>query len=114
MTGQLSKKAQKEQDEALRQYNEGYERFKQAQGPQDVGELPQIISDRMLKRIGVTAGIPIAIGTLFFPVFYYLKTVADIDVPVWVVYIFSTLAWAGGLAGISYGASGMSAICTLE
>merc|ERR1711976_4909 len=64
---------------------------------------PTQISNDMLTRIIIFAGVPVFTGFLMFPAFYYLKVVQDIDLPTWVVYIATGLAFGGGLAGISYG-----------
>jgi hypothetical protein len=40
---------------------------------------------------------------LLFPLFYYIKKVQGIDLPVWAVYIVQTGVFGGALVGISYG-----------
>lgn len=67
-------------------------------------EVSPIVNNRMFRRMLTFAGAPVAVGIAFFPIFYYIKKVADIDLPTWVVYIFSTATFGAGLAGISYGA----------
>lgn len=49
------------------------------------------------------AGLPVFTGFMMYPAFYYLRVVKDIEVPTWVVYIATGLAFGGGLLGISYG-----------
>lgn len=65
--------------------------------------VPEQITDRMLRRIALFSGGPIVFGMLLFPLFYYIKKVQGIDLPVWAVYIVQTSVFGGGLLGISYG-----------
>lgn len=71
-----------------------------------VAATPQVVTDRMLKRIIVCAGLPVAVGILLLPLFYYLAIQSKArgeDFPMWVVYIAQFFAFGGGLAGITYG-----------
>ena len=65
--------------------------------------IPEVVTERMLQRIGVTVGIPLAVGILFFPLYYYLKVVKKVEIPDWLPFITSlgTFGFAG--FGISYG-----------
>ena len=73
-------------------------------GPQpEMREVSPVVNSRMFRRILAFSGVPIAAGIALFPAFYYLKTVAGVDVPTWVVYFVQSITWGGGLAGISYG-----------
>ena len=72
-------------------------------GDDSAATVPEQITDRMLKRIVIFSGGPIALGMLLFPLFYYVKKVQGVDLPVWVVYIVQTGVFGGGLLGISYG-----------
>lgn len=65
--------------------------------------VPEVVTNRMLKRIAIFAGSPVLVGMLLFPLFYYVKKVQGIDLPVWAVYIVQTTIFGGGLLGISYG-----------
>mmetsp|Transcript_32224 Transcript_32224/g.82475 ORF Transcript_32224/g.82475 Transcript_32224/m.82475 type:complete len:207 (-) Transcript_32224:99-719(-) len=69
----------------------------------EIIETPTEITDNMLQRIIIFSGLPVFTGFLMFPMFYYLKVAKGIDLPTWVVYIATGLAFGGGLAGISYG-----------
>lgn len=69
----------------------------------EIIETPTEITDNMLQRIIIFSGLPVFTGFLMFPMFYYLKVAQGIDLPTWVVYIATGLAFGGGLAGISYG-----------
>mmetsp|Transcript_10463 Transcript_10463/g.20674 ORF Transcript_10463/g.20674 Transcript_10463/m.20674 type:complete len:202 (-) Transcript_10463:558-1163(-) len=65
--------------------------------------VPEQITDRMLRRILLFSGGPLLLGMLLFPLFYYIKKVQGIDLPVWAVYIVQTGVFGGALVGISYG-----------
>lgn len=69
----------------------------------DGGVIPEIVTNRMIGRMGITVGIPLFIGLLFFPFFYYLKVIQKIDVPTWVPFIVSFIFFGTALLGISYG-----------
>ena len=73
-------------------------------------DIPPEIADRMFKRMLAFAAGPALLGLLFFPVFYYLKVVQDVDVPTWLVYVVTGLFFGGSLLGISYGALSTSPI----
>ena len=65
--------------------------------------VPEQITDRMLRRMLMFSIGPVFLGFTLFPLFYYLKKVQDIDIPVWAVYIVQTIIFGGGFLGISYG-----------
>ncbi|KAI9176985.1 hypothetical protein LWI28_009553 [Acer negundo] len=67
------------------------------------GVIPEIVTNRMISRMGLSVGIPLMIGVLFFPLFYYLKVVQKIDVPTWVPFIVSFIFFGTALLGVSYG-----------
>ncbi|XP_010535844.1 PREDICTED: protein PAM68, chloroplastic [Tarenaya hassleriana] len=67
------------------------------------GVIPEIVTNRMISRMGFTVGIPLFIGLLFFPFFYYLKVGLKIDVPTWVPFIVSFIFFGAALLGVSYG-----------
>lgn len=68
-----------------------------------VDTIPEIVTNRMMKRMGLSVGIPLAIGLLFFPFFYYLKVVLKVDVPMWIPVIVSFFFFGTALLGVSYG-----------
>lgn len=76
--------------------------------------VPEAVTNRMLKRIFIFAGTPVLCGMLLFPLFYYIKKVQGIDLPVWAVYIVQTTVFGGGLLGISYGIISTSFDATRE
>ncbi|CAA7406500.1 unnamed protein product [Spirodela intermedia] len=69
----------------------------------DEGTIPEVVTNRMMKRMGLSVGAPLAVGLLFFPFFYYLKVGAKIDVPTWVPFLVSFFFFGTALLGVSYG-----------
>ncbi|KAL4570221.1 hypothetical protein LXL04_025872 [Taraxacum kok-saghyz] len=69
----------------------------------EAGVIPEIVTNRMMGRIGLSVGIPLFIGLLFFPFFYYLKVGLKIDIPTWIPFIVSFVFFGTALAGVSYG-----------
>nr|XP_010906237.1 protein PAM68, chloroplastic [Elaeis guineensis] len=67
------------------------------------GTIPEVVTNRMMRRMGFSVGIPLAFGLLFFPFFYYLKVVSKIDVPTWIPFIVSFFFFGSALLGVSYG-----------
>lgn len=67
--------------------------------------VPEVVSNRMIKRVITFAGIPMVTGFMLFPLFYYFKVLADppIDIPNWTAGVASALTFGGAAVGISYG-----------
>lgn len=65
--------------------------------------IPQVVTDRMMRRVGFSVGIPLSLGLSFFPFFYYLKKVLKIDVPTWIPFGVSFIFFGSALLGVSYG-----------
>lgn len=65
--------------------------------------VPEVVTNRMLKRITYTVGIPFAVGIAFFGLFYYLKAVKKVDIPEWLPLFTSLLTFGSSGAGITYG-----------
>ncbi|KAL6660070.1 hypothetical protein ACP70R_002192 [Stipagrostis hirtigluma subsp. patula] len=65
--------------------------------------IPEVVTNRMLRRVGASVGLPLALGVGFFPVFYYLKAVAKVDVPTWIPFGVSFFFFGAALLGVSYG-----------
>uniref|UniRef100_A0A7N0UX28 Protein PAM68, chloroplastic n=1 Tax=Kalanchoe fedtschenkoi TaxID=63787 RepID=A0A7N0UX28_KALFE len=65
--------------------------------------IPEVVTNRMMGRIGLSVGIPLFIGLLFFPFFYYLKVVLKIDIPSFIPVMVSFVFFGAALAGVSYG-----------
>lgn len=69
----------------------------------DRGVIPEVVTNRMMSRMAFSVGLPLGIGLLFFPFFYYLKVGLKIDVPTWVPFIVSFFFFGCALLGVSYG-----------
>lgn len=69
----------------------------------EAGVIPEIVTNRMISRMGFTVGVPLFTGLLFFPFFYYLKVGLKIDIPTWVPFIVSFFFFGTALLGVSYG-----------
>ncbi|GAA0149981.1 hypothetical protein LIER_09019 [Lithospermum erythrorhizon] len=65
--------------------------------------IPEIVTNRMISRMGLSVGIPLFVGLLFFPFFYYLKVGLKIDVPTFIPVIVSFIFFGTALLGVSYG-----------
>ncbi|EFN56986.1 hypothetical protein CHLNCDRAFT_143598 [Chlorella variabilis] len=65
--------------------------------------VPEVVTNRMLRRVILFMGTPVFGGILLFPFFYWLKIKQGVDLPNWVAYLSSSLTFGGGLLGISYG-----------
>jgi hypothetical protein len=65
--------------------------------------VPEVVTNRMLRRIGFTVGIPFAVGIAVFPLFYYLKVIQKLDVPEWLPLLTSMVTFGSAGAGITYG-----------
>ncbi|GMH36015.1 hypothetical protein BSKO_03883 [Bryopsis sp. KO-2023] len=74
----------------------------------EMQEVPRVVNDRMLSRMLIFSGTPVALGFLLFPLFYYLKVVKGVDLPNSLVFVTQLLTFGGGLLGITYGAMSSS------
>lgn len=74
--------------------------------PTGPGTTPQVVVDRMFRRMLVSAGAPVLLAVVLLPAFYYARVVAKIewvvDAP-WLVYLVQGGLFGGGLLGITYG-----------
>lgn len=73
------------------------------EGEESSDVIPEAVTNRMMKRIGVFVGTPLAIGLTFFPLFYYMKVVLKWNVPDWLPFITSFFTFGSAAFGISYG-----------
>lgn len=74
-----------------------------AEQPVSTGDDATTVGDRILPRILLFSGVPVFLGLLLLPGFYYLKVVKGLEVPTFVVYAASFVFFGAGLAGITYG-----------
>ncbi|WVZ55584.1 hypothetical protein U9M48_006225 [Paspalum notatum var. saurae] len=94
------KQQQKEQDDEEEEEEEDKE--EEDEDDRDA-TIPEVVTNRMMRRVGVSVGAPLALGVGFFPVFYYLKKAAKVDVPTWIPFGVSFVFFGAALAGVSYG-----------
>ncbi|KAK3150573.1 hypothetical protein QOZ80_3AG0234960 [Eleusine coracana subsp. coracana] len=65
--------------------------------------IPEVVTNRMMRRVGASVGAPLVLGVGFFPLFYYLKAVRKVDVPTWIPFGVSFIFFGAALLGVSYG-----------
>lgn len=70
----------------------------------DSEEIPQAVFERMLIRIGVSVGLPMAIGIAFLQFFGVVKEQQLWDVPLWVPFLTTLLFFGASSLGLAYGA----------
>ncbi|KAI5085106.1 hypothetical protein GOP47_0001275, partial [Adiantum capillus-veneris] len=75
----------------------------EAGGEDDDDEVPQIVMDRMIKRIGVSIAVPVVLAVLMFPLFWFLKVQLRVDVPEWLPLLVSGTFFGSAALGITYG-----------
>ncbi|XP_078434316.1 transmembrane protein, putative (DUF3464) [Wolffia australiana] len=66
-------------------------------------EIPQVVFDRMVKRIIVAVGLPMGSGVGLLYVMNSLKDSGVWDVPVWVPFASTLLSFGTSALGIAYG-----------
>lgn len=80
-----------------------YDSEEDEEGEESSDVIPEVVTNRMMQRIGVFVGAPLAIGIIFFPLFYYMKVVLKWNVPDWLPFITSFFTFGSAALGISYG-----------
>lgn len=65
--------------------------------------LPQVVADRILRRMVSFAGTPALVGIAALPLVRYLKSSGTFDVKAWQVLLFTGSLFVLSLAGVSYG-----------
>ena len=70
---------------------------------EDDDVVPEVVTNRILKRLVFTVGAPLLIGLSFFPLFYYLKVVKEVSLPEWLPLLTSSALFGLAGLGISYG-----------
>ena len=73
-----------------------------SKGDGDMG-IPEVVSRRMIRRMGVFAGIPTVLGMSSFVVAYFLLTRHIVEFPNAVVLVVSLGFFGLGTVGLSYG-----------
>lgn len=67
------------------------------------GAIPEVVSQRMIRRMAIFSGIPTASAMLSFVVFYWIVSHDWLEVPTYVVFGVSLLLFGLGVLGLSYG-----------
>ncbi|MCL7034726.1 hypothetical protein MKW94_015958 [Papaver nudicaule] len=100
-----SKKKKNNEPKRLNEENDDYDDDEEEEEEEEDEEdvIPEVITNRMMNRVGISVGVPLFIGLLFFPFFYYLKVVVKLDIPTWIPFIVSFFFFGSALLGISYG-----------
>ncbi|KAK7307364.1 hypothetical protein VNO77_40350 [Canavalia gladiata] len=98
-----SKKMRKEYEKDDGDEEEEEDEDEDEEEERERGVIPEVVTNRMMSRMAFSVGIPLGIGLLFFPFFYYLKVGLKIDVPTWVPFIVSFFFFGSALLGVSYG-----------
>ncbi len=76
--------------------------FNRKRKPQS-GAIPEIVSNRMIKRIALFSGIPSGLAMFSFVAFYWIVSHDWLDIPNYVVFSVSLLLFGLGVLGLSYG-----------
>ena len=72
-------------------------------GGDEADEIPQVVFDRMVRRIVVAVGLPMGSGLLLLYVLGSLKESGLWDVPVWLPFASTLLSFGTSALGIAYG-----------
>jgi len=67
------------------------------------GVIPEVVSNRMVKRMALFSGVPTALGMLSFVAFYGVVSQGLLAIPTYVVFAVSLLCFGLGVVGLSYG-----------
>jgi hypothetical protein len=67
------------------------------------GSIPEVVSQRMLKRMAIFSGIPTASAMFSFVAFYWVVSHDWLEIPNYVVFGVSLLLFGLGVLGLSYG-----------
>jgi hypothetical protein len=65
--------------------------------------IPEVVSNRMLRRMMVFSGIPTGLGVLTFFVSYYLVVNQALELPSYFVLLITLGCFGLGVAGLTYG-----------
>lgn len=67
------------------------------------GTIPEVVSQRMVKRMALFSGIPTGLGMASFVGFYWIVSHDWLEIPTYVVFAVSLLFFGIGVLGLSYG-----------
>ncbi|EAZ36811.1 hypothetical protein OsJ_21150 [Oryza sativa Japonica Group] len=101
--GRPGKKSRRRRGQPPPSKEEGSEEEDEEEEEERDVAIPEVVTNRMMRRVGVSVGAPLAVGVAFLPAFYYLKKAAKVDVPTWIPFGVSFLFFGAALLGVSYG-----------
>ncbi|KAH7538103.1 uncharacterized protein PAM68-like [Ziziphus jujuba] len=78
--------------------------FSNKDGNGDNEEIPQVVFERMLVRIAVSVGLPMAVGIAVLKFFGVVKEQQLWDVPLWVPFLTTLFFFGTSALGLPYGA----------
>ena len=67
------------------------------------GTIPEVVSQRMVKRMALFSGVPTGLGMFSFLAFYWIVSHDWLEIPTYVVFAVSLLLFGLGVLGLSYG-----------
>lgn len=85
------------------QKKENAPKMSSSQEEDDDDKIPEIVFDRMIKRILASVGIPMAMGAVLLKTFDILKEKQMWDVPLWVTFITTFVFFGSSVLGVAYG-----------
>ncbi|KAF8044077.1 hypothetical protein BT93_A2145 [Corymbia citriodora subsp. variegata] len=72
-------------------------------GGEDDDQIPQVVFERMIRRILAFVGIPMAAGIALLYVFGAIKEQELLDIPRWLPFLTTLLCFGASALGIAYG-----------
>ena len=76
---------------------------KNGTGKNDSGAIPEDVSRRMLRRMGILSGAPVALGVGLFFLSYYLQSRQIVELPPVAVLLVTMGCFGLGVLGLTYG-----------
>jgi len=67
------------------------------------GTIPEVVSQRMVKRMALFSGVPTGLGMFSFLAFYWIVSHDWLEISTYVVLAVSLLLFGLGVLGLSYG-----------
>lgn len=65
--------------------------------------IPDVVGNRMVRRMALFSGIPTGLGMFSFVAFYWIVSHDWLEIPTYVVFAVSLLLFGLGVLGLSYG-----------
>jgi hypothetical protein len=67
------------------------------------GTIPEVVSQRMVRRMALFSGVPTGLGMFSFLAFYWIVSHDWLEIPTYIVFAVSLLLFGLGILGLSYG-----------